>query len=58
MGTGGRGTAKLVHVESTDQAADLFTKVLCGPMFEAQASVVTGSKRSYFLDKLENLLLF
>ena len=22
------------HVESTDQAADLFTKVLCGPMFE------------------------
>ena len=46
MGTGGRGTAKLVHVESLDQAADLFTKVVCGPMFEAQASVVVGSKRS------------
>ena len=46
MGIDGRGTAKLVHVEPTDQAADLFTKVLCGPMFEAQASVVVGSKRS------------
>ena len=32
--------------ESTHQAADLFTKVLCGPMFETQASVVVGSKRS------------
>ena len=35
--SGGRGIARLVHVESMDQATDLFTKVLCGPMFEAQA---------------------
>ena len=26
--------------------ADLFLKVLCGPMFEAQASVLVGFKRS------------
>ena len=35
-----------VHVESTDQAADLFTEVLCGPIYEAQANVVVGSKRN------------
>ena len=46
MGTGGRGTARLVHVEPTDQAGDLITKVLCGPMVEAKANVVVGSKRS------------
>ena len=46
VGLGGRGTARLVHVESTDLAADLFTTVLCDPMFEAQASVMAKSKRS------------
>ena len=29
-----------------DQAADLFTKVLCSPMFETQATMVVKSKRS------------
>ena len=33
-------------MESMDQAAVLFTKMLCGSMFEAQANVVVGSKRS------------
>ena len=46
MGPGGRGTARLVHVESMDQAADLFTKELYGPMFEEQTNVAVGSKRS------------
>ena len=44
---GGRGTARMVHVESwIRQLTYLFTEVLCGPIFEAQASVVVGSKRS------------
>ena len=34
-----------MHVESMDQAADLFTKMLSGRMFEALANVVVGSKR-------------
>ena len=29
-----------------DQAADLFTKELYGPMFEEQTNVAVGSKRS------------
>ena len=45
VGTGGRGTARLVHVESMDQAPHLFTKVLCGPIFEALANVVLGLRR-------------
>ena len=33
-------------MDSVDEAADLFAKVLCGPIFEAQASVMVESKRS------------
>ena len=33
-------------MESMDQAADQFTKVLCSQMFEAQGNVVVKSKRS------------
>ena len=45
MGLGGRGPARLVHVESMNPAADLFTNVLCSPMFESHASMGFGFKR-------------
>ena len=42
------------QVEYMNQAVDLFTKLLCGPMFQAQASVVIefkGSKSGTMIDR-------
>ena len=46
VGPDGRGRARLVHVEFMNEAADLFTKVLCGQIFEARAGVVVVYQRS------------